>query len=121
MVRGEAVKIQGETQVLGVPLCDAAGRRIGRVVAVACAPDPYSAAWFVVRLRGWHRQVRAVPAGRAEWTGSGALGVPYRRADVLASPVLPGRVLVSPGRPGRVLDDAARRRLETFYVPARAS
>jgi hypothetical protein len=82
------VKIQGEACVLGTAVRDGEGRRLGRVVAVDCAPDPYTVAWFVLRLPGWRRQLRAVPAFGASWLAQGVLCVPYRRELVADSPVL---------------------------------
>jgi hypothetical protein len=93
--------------VLGLPVADMEGRHLGRVVAVDCAPDPYSVAWFVVRLWGWRRHVRAVPARRAVWLPLGGLGVPYLRPDVLASPALSEDGLH---------DLACRRAIEAFYA-----
>ena len=62
------MKIQGESQVLGLPVSNRDGRRLGRIVAVDCAPqDSYTAVWFVLRLRGWRRGLRAVPAEHARW------------------------------------------------------
>lgn len=83
---GVEVKIQSETQVLGRPVRDGQGRRLGRVVAVDCAPDPYTAAWFLLHLSGWRRQLRAVPACSASWDKHGALAVPYPRQVVEQSP-----------------------------------
>jgi hypothetical protein len=81
------VKIQGESQVLGLPIADRDGRRLGRIVAVDCAPqDPYTAMWFVVRIGGWRHGLRAVPAEHAAWYAGGGLDVPVRREVVLASP-----------------------------------
>jgi hypothetical protein len=82
------VKIQGEAQVVGRLVRDCDGRSLGRVVAVECAPDPYTATWFVLRLPGWRRQLRAVPASRAAWHGAGTLSVPCPRAVVVQSPPL---------------------------------
>jgi len=81
------VKIQGENQLLGLPVADCNGRRLGRILAVDCAPeDSYTAVWFVLRLRGWRRGLRAVPAERARWSAERGLDVPVRREAVLASP-----------------------------------
>jgi hypothetical protein len=82
------VKIQGDSQVLDLPVVDVEGRRVGRVAAVDCAPDPYTAVWFVLRLHGWRRQLRAVPAQHAQWGTGAELQVPYRREQGYASPVL---------------------------------
>jgi hypothetical protein len=88
------VKIQGEGQVLGLPVADVDGRRLGRIVAVDCAPqDSYMAVWFVLRLRGWRRALRAVPAQRARWYTGGGLEVPVRREVVFASPALAAAAL----------------------------
>jgi hypothetical protein len=87
---GESVKIQGESQVLDRPDVDADGRGLGRVIAVKCAPDdPYTVEWFVLRLRGWRRGRRAVPAARADWRAGGGLRVSFARDVVLASPPCP--------------------------------
>jgi membrane-associated protein len=74
------VKIQGESQVLGQPIRDSDGRRFGRIMAVDCSPeDPYTAALFMLRLRGLRRRLRAVPAQQARWHAAGGLQVPLRR------------------------------------------
>jgi len=107
------VKIQGESQVLDRPVVDAGGRGLGRVIAVKCAPeDPYTVEWFVLRLRGWRRGRRAVPAARADWRAGGGLRVSFARDVVLASPALP-----SPG-----LDSAgSRAAVQAFYAPVSAA
>ena len=102
------MKIQGENQVLGMPVSDTDGRRLGRVVALDCAPDPYTAAWFVLRLRGWRRRLRAVPAQHAQWGCGVELRVPYRRDQVLASPALAAEQRDAAG---------SHREVEAFYAP----
>jgi hypothetical protein len=85
------VKIQGKDQLRGMVATDERGRRLGRVVAVGCGDDPYTAEWFALRLRGWRRRVRAVPAGCAHWSAHGSGGgvqVPYSQAQILTSPAL---------------------------------
>lgn len=79
------MKIQGEKQILHCTVRDSRGRRLGRVVSLDCAPDPYTARWLVLRLPGWREQLRAVPAAQAEWQAGGPLTVPYRRDDVARS------------------------------------
>jgi hypothetical protein len=106
------VKIQGETQLLHRPVIDVRGRRLGRVLWVNCAPDSYTAAWLVLRVPGWPRRLRAVPADRAQWSGGHALQVPYARHQVLASPPLEA----DPCGGHYVLGLA-----EAFYVSAHAS
>jgi len=101
------VKIQGESQVLGMPVADVDDRRLGHIVAVDCTPDPYNAAWFVVRLHGWRLRLRAVPAHDADWSTGAGLRVPYRRAQILASP--------TPSKDG-AQDLACRRAIEAFYA-----
>jgi hypothetical protein len=105
------VKIQGESQVLGMPVVDVEGRRLGRIAVVDCAPDPYTAVWFVLRLHGWRHQLRAVPAQHAQWGTGADLQVPYRREQVYASPVLSDACVGSAGGHGAA---------EAFYasVPA---
>ena len=83
----ERVKIQGEAQVIGLPVRDAMMRPVGRLVAVVCDGDPYTANWFVLRLRWW-RGLRAVPARTAHWTATG-LQVPFTRVAIRDSSVLP--------------------------------
>jgi hypothetical protein len=107
-----AVKIQSAAQLLGVSPSDVAGRRLGRIAAVLCAPDPYSTAWSVVRVFGW-RRLRAVPAAEAEWEARGGVVVPYRRAQLRRSPCLPPAAAAATSVPGDV---------ERFYArtgPAR--
>jgi len=101
------VKIQDASQVLGMPVADLDGRRLGRIVAVDCTSDPYTAAWFVVRLVGWQHRLRAVPAHNADWSTGAGIHVPYRRAQILASP--------TPSKDG-VHDLACRRAIEAFYA-----
>ena len=101
------MKIQGESQVLGMPVADVDDRRLGHIVAVDCTPDPYNAAWFVVRLHGWRRGLRAVPAHDADWSTGAGLRVSYRRAQILASP--------TPSKDG-AQDLACRRAIEAFYA-----
>jgi hypothetical protein len=88
------MKIQSVRQVIGLPVGSLDGHRPGRVVAVECAPDnPYDVIWVVVR-RGWLRaELRAVPAEEAVLTPEGILGVPFTRAEVMASPALDVRGL----------------------------
>jgi hypothetical protein len=81
------VKIQSESQLLQLAVADADCRCLGRVVAVDCSPDPHTAAWFVLRLPGWPRRLRAVLAQHAQ-APAPACRVPYHRAQVLASPAL---------------------------------
>jgi len=102
------VKVQGEAQLLHVPVADSGGRRLGRVVAVDCSPDPYSAAWLVLRLRGLRRQLRAVPAREANFPPIGELAVPYSRAVVRASPALSSTSLNVA---------VCRAAVEAFYAP----
>jgi hypothetical protein len=106
------LKVQGEAQLLNVPVADSGGRRLGRVVAVHCSPDPYTAAWLIVRLRGLRRQLRAVPARDSHCTPTGELMVPYRRADVYASPALSSAALAGTVR---------RAAVEAFYSPGPAT
>ena len=105
------MKIQSDTQLLGVRVRGLDGHRLGRVVAVFCAPDPYTPAWFVLRVRGGpgrrSRRWRAVPAGQAHWSGDEELLVPYRRDQVRRSPALPR---VGPPNSGQ------RESLEAFYA-----
>jgi len=87
------VKIQGESQVLGLPASDCDGRRLGRIVAVDCAPqDSYTAVWFVLRLRGWRRGLRAVPSILAAPAASASLHLPAGLgAGVRDTGRMPGR------------------------------
>jgi hypothetical protein len=101
------VRIQGERQVLDWPVRDGAGRRLGRVVGVECDPDPYTAAWLLLRLPGWPRRLRAVPASGANWQPGGPLSVAYRREVVLASPA-PSRHAQRTGFVGRELEQFYR-------------
>jgi hypothetical protein len=107
------VKIRWETHLLGMPVVDADGRRLGRVAAAYCTPAPYLVVWLVVRLPGVRRRWRAVPAEGAHRITGAATGlwVPYRREQVLASPVVDLDSL-----------DSARRRAEVgaFYSRAQS-
>ena len=82
------MKIQWETQLLGLPVADEVGRRLGRVAAVYCTGDLSTVVWLVVRLPGIRRRWRAIPAGQACWDDAEqiTLRVPFRRERVLASP-----------------------------------
>ena len=84
------MKIQWESHLLGMPVVDADGRRLGRVAAGYCTPDPYLVVWFVLRLPGVRRRWRPVPAEGARGNTGAVTGlwVPYRREQVLASPVV---------------------------------
>ncbi len=101
------MKIQDASQVLGMPVADVEGRGLGRVVAVDCTSDPYTAAWFVVGLGGWRLRLRAVPAEDADWSNGAGLRVPYRRAQIFASP--------TPSEDG-AQNLACRRAIEAFYA-----
>jgi hypothetical protein len=84
------VKIQERTRLLGVSVVDEDGRRLGRVAAAYCSPDLGAVVWFVLRLPGFRRRWRAVPARGAHPNDAegASLWVPYRRVRVLASPVV---------------------------------
>jgi hypothetical protein len=73
-----------------MPVVDEDGRRLGRLVAAYCAPDPYTVVWLVLRLPGVRRRWRAVPAELTQCNTASeiSLQVPYRREQVLASPVV---------------------------------
>jgi hypothetical protein len=105
------VKLQGKEQVLGRLVRDSDGRRLGRVVGVRCAPDPYTAAGFLVALTGCRRRLRAVPAAAAQWGELGALGVPYRRDQILQSP--------PPAADHPLGADFVRDDRHVYYTPAR--
>lgn len=79
------MKIQNTTQVVDRPLVDIGGRRIGTVVALHCAPDPYTAAWALVRLPGLRRQLRGVPMSGARWATRDAIAVDVPRERVVAA------------------------------------
>ena len=105
------MKIQGSEQVLGQLVRDTDGRRLGRVVGVQCAPDPYTVVWFLVALTGWRRRLRAVPAAAARWDKHSALHVPYRRDQILQSP--------APAADHPVGADFVRDDLRAYYAAAR--
>jgi hypothetical protein len=98
------VKIEWDTQLLGSPVVDQDGHRLGRVAAAYCTPDLDTAVWFVLRLPGLRRRWRAVPARHADWndTAHRSLWVPHRREQVLASPVVDEDSLEADGRRGEV-------------------
>lgn len=81
------MKIQGEAQLIDVGVRDRNRRSVGRVVAVVCGPDPYTARWLVMRLR-WRRTRRAVPAEGAAWCTGGDIQLPYTRSVIIASPAV---------------------------------
>jgi hypothetical protein len=62
------------------------GRRVGRVVAVACGPDPYTLSRVAIRLRGLQRGIRLVPASHASWHDTDALVLPYPAALIRHAP-----------------------------------
>jgi hypothetical protein len=105
------VKIQGEKQVLDCAVRDGEGRRLDRVVRVERAPDPYTAAGLLLRLPGWRRRLRAVPASGAGWQAGGPLSGPYRRTTVLQSP---------PPSKDAQRSGFVRRELDAFYQAAGA-
>jgi hypothetical protein len=83
------VNLQGRGHLLGMSVFGAGNRRIGRVVTAYCTPVRTNLAWIVLRLPGLWTHLRAVPTGQAQWAATGqALVVPYRSADVWASPVV---------------------------------
>lgn len=110
---GGVVKIQGREQVLGALAFDSDGRRVGRVFAVHCAPDPYTAVWFVVqvtgmvpgRVAGRRRRLRAVPAEAAKWAEGGGVWMPYEREQILRSPPLEAGDLTGASLAPNVLHD----------------
>lgn len=106
------MKIQDERQLLGAAIRDVGGRRVGRVVAVQCAPDPYTAAWLVLRLRGRRRRCRAIPGSALRWLGQDGLCVPFRRDLVANSPALVYDGVEKPDIPDELAD---------FYAGALAS
>ncbi len=102
------MKIQGEGQLLGIPVVDRDGRRVGRVLAAYCAPDRYSLVWLVLRLPGLRRRVRAVPSVHAQWRDSAdGLEVPYRLEEIRDSPAVDENSLDS---------SAVREAVAAFYA-----
>jgi len=105
------VNVQWDTELVGRPVVDEDGHRLGRVTTAygTCTPDLYSVVWLVVRLPGIRRRWRAIPATEACWDDAGQtrLWVPYQRAQIQASPAVDHNAL----------DDAARRNdVEQFYA-----
>ncbi len=82
------MRIEPGTPVLGLRVVDPDGRRLGRLAAAYCTPDPLTAVWLVVRLPGVPRRWRAVPARDAVWhdPAQTTVRVAYPRPRVLASP-----------------------------------
>jgi hypothetical protein len=96
--------IQRCERVLGVPVVDPDGNRLGRVAAAYCTPDPIRAVWLVLRLPGLRQRWRAVPAHNARWSNTAhtRLWVPHRRDQVLASPIVDEDSLDTAGGRGEV-------------------
>jgi len=104
------VKIQGSEQVAGRLVRDGDGRRLGRVIGIECAPDPYTVAWLLVALTGpGRKRLRAVPARAARSDDRGVVYVPFRRGQVLRSPV--------PARPGPGRADFVDDEVDAYYAP----
>jgi hypothetical protein len=80
------IKVQNEEQLQDRELRDGAGRRIGRIRAVACSgTDRYAAAWALVDL-GPLRRSRLVPLDAARLAADGSVQVPYPRDLIAAAP-----------------------------------
>lgn len=87
------MNIHDRAPVLGRVVCDRAGRRIGRIVAVDYAATRRCEAWYLVRLGRGGAQFRAVPAAAAHWAAPSRLAAPrvvldLDRDEVRGSPSL---------------------------------
>lgn len=81
------MRVQSRERVLGRPVFDARGRRLGVVVDAACPDtDPYDVIWVLVRLRGWWgRRLRVLPLAEATFGRDGGLQVSYDRTLITAT------------------------------------
>lgn len=102
------MNIHDELPVRGRTVRDSAGHRLGRIVAVNYAASGTSEAWYLLRLTGWWRQLRAVPAASARRGRRRSVQLAFTRAAVLPSPQL--------SRQGR-RHGFSRAELQSFYVP----
>lgn len=82
------MKVQGADHLLGQPVSDVQGRRIGRIVALTFGRDPFAPAWLILVLSLVRRRLRAVPASDLTWSERQGLTVPLARSAVLDSPQL---------------------------------
>jgi hypothetical protein len=103
------VNIHDEAPVRGRTVRDCAGHRLGRVVEIAYAATGTSEASYLLRLTGWWREYRAVPAASARRGTRRSLQLAFTRAAVLASPQLSR---------GGCRHGVSRRELHAVYPPA---
>jgi len=73
------------THIMGEPVVDSEGHRIGRVTQVAYEPNTLRAEWLVLKTSLFGR-LRLVPLAAAQERGD-MLCVPFSRATVLESPI----------------------------------
>lgn len=82
------MKVQGPGQLVGQPVLDVHGRRVGVIRRVLCAPgDRYTAQWAIVTMAPLGCRARLVPLADARHQDRG-IQLPHRRALVAASPRL---------------------------------
>jgi hypothetical protein len=103
------VNIHDELPVRGRTVRDSAGHRLGRIVEIDYAATGTSEAWYLLRLTGWRREFRAVPAVSARRGTRRSVQLAFTRAAVLGSPQL--------SRQGR-RHGVSRSELRAFYAPA---
>lgn len=82
------MNLHDEQPVRGRTVRDSTGRRLGRMLAVDYAATGTSEAWYLLRLTGWPRQLRAVPAASVRRGRRRSLQMALTRATVLRSPQL---------------------------------
>jgi sporulation protein YlmC with PRC-barrel domain len=71
--------------VVGEPVVDGEGQRIGKVAQIALEPNTYRAEWLVLKTSLFGRH-RLVPVGYATEEG-GMVKVPFKKGTVLDAPV----------------------------------
>lgn len=103
------VNIHDQIPVRGRTVRDSAGHRLGRIVAIEYAATGSCEAWYLLRLTGWRREFRAVPAAAARRGQRLWVQLVCSRATVLSSPQL--------SRRGRHYG-FSRRELRAFYTSA---
>jgi len=103
------VNIHDELPVRGRLVRDYAGHRLGRIVEIDYAATGTSEAWYLLRLTGWLREFRAVPAISARRGKRRSVQMAFTRAAVLGSPQL--------SRQGH-RHGVNRSELHAFYAPA---
>lgn len=83
------MNIHDKLSMLGPTVSDCAGRRLARIVKIGYAATTtskaWSKAWHLLRLTGWRREFRAVPAISPRRGNRRSVHRAFTRAAVLGS------------------------------------